>query len=264
MVWYILLFVVLLWGLGNLFTALLQDYFIFRPQRLSEDYRFAFAHACEEIWVPDVAHGRIHGLWFRRSGARGVVMYCHGNSGSVARWGHLYHFFFRFNYDFFVYDYRGYGKSRGRRSQELLYEDALSVYRFLEAQYGEARIVLFGRSLGSAFASFLAGRRRPRLLILETPFASMVKLFFTYYPFLPPVFWFKYRFNNRKHLRNTRCPVLILQGTNDLVVPLRCAGELSQELKPRDEFVTIEKGRHNDLIIYDIYNQKIAEFLERL
>ena len=258
---YGLLLVFGLLVMGNLFTGVWQDYFIFRPRRLPEDHRFRFEHPWEEFTVPAARGGRLHGLRFRRAGSKGVVLYCHGNAGSVARWGHYHQYFFRFGYDFVVYDYRGFGKSKGMRREGLLYEDAFAVYEWVRARYSAQEIILFGRSLGSTFATRLAAGVPARLLILETPFAGMVDLFYTYYPFLPRLFRFKYRFENLDYLRRVTMPVFIFQGTNDYIVPMRCAGKLRAALKPGDAFITVEKGRHNDLIIYDLYNQKMRQIL---
>lgn len=263
-IFYILLVLAGLLVLGNVFTYPLQGLFIFRPRRLAKDYRFRFEAPFEEITLP-VRHGHLNALWFRRpEGApEGVVLYFHGNSANLVRWGNLYHYFFRKGYDFFVYDYRGFGKSRGRRSEGLLYEDAREVYRHVRQYYAPDRIVLFGRSLGTAFACRLAAEEPARLLILETPFAGMRDLFYTYYPLLPRLFLFKYRLANRPYLGKVACPVVIFQGTADRVVPYTSAVQLQPLLKEGDVFVTIPMGRHNDLMIYEAYQRKMDAILVR-
>lgn len=250
-----------LWLLGNLLTTVGQDYFIFRPTRLRARESLHFAEQPQEVWLSTPARGRIHALWFRRPDSEGVVLYFHGNSGNVARWGHLHHYFRRFDYDFFVFDYRGFGKSRGKQNEALLQADAEAVYAYLRRYYPASCIVIFGRSIGSGPASYLASRAPARQLILETPFDSMPGLFYSYYPFLPRVFAFKYRFRNDRYLLRVQCPVLILQGQKDKVVPYTCAERLRPRLKASDEFIRIPEGRHNDLLIYDIYNQKMRNWL---
>lgn len=247
--------------LGNLSTYYFQDFFIFRPKRMGEGQEMQFGHPFEEVVMQGRQGGRLYGAWFRRPASRGVVLYFHGNSGNLQRWGNLYHYFFRLEYDFFIYDYRGFGRSQGRCSEALFHEDARKFYDYLLAFYPPEKIVIFGRSIGTAFASRLAAEVPARTLVLETPFASMPDLFYTYYPFLPRLFLFKYRLDNLQNLPKVKSPVFIFQGTDDRIVPYASAEKLKSVLKPEDYFFTIEMGRHNDLMIYEVYNEKMQEIL---
>lgn len=262
---YLFAGVILFIGLGNLFTYVLQASFIFVPRRLDRDYRYCFDEPFEELNIP-VRRGEINALWFRREaaggGSRPVILYCHGNSGNLVRWGNLYRFFYGHGCDFFVFDYRGFGKSFGPRNEALMHEDAMEAYRFVRRFYDPEQIIIFGRSMGSAFACRLAADAPARMLILETPFAGLPELFYTYYPFLPKVFLFRYRFANRRYLEQVSCPVFIFQGTDDWTVPFRCASQLRGALKAGDEFITVEMGRHNDLMIYETYHLKMEEILK--
>lgn len=250
--------------LGNVFTYLLQDLFIFQPDRLPLHYSYQFEADWKEINLSGRRKATLNALWFRLPRGRirrGVVLYFHGNSGNLSRWGNLYHFFFRYGYDFFVFDYRGFGKSRGTRNETLLYDDARLMYEYLRRFYPPEKIVIFGRSIGSAMACRLASEKPARSLILETPFAGMRDLFYTYYPFLPRLFLFKYVFPNRQYLRRVSSPVYIFQGTADFIVPERSAARLKPALKPGDRFIRIETGRHNDLMIYEKYHRQMEEIL---
>ncbi len=253
-----------LWGLGNLCTGPLQHWFIFRPTRLDQGYKFIFEAGYEELFIETPDGGRLNALWFRTDSVpRGVVLYFHGNAGDLQRWGHLHQFFRRQGYDFLVYDYRGYGKSTGKRSQAIMYEDALAMYRFVRQHYPPEKILLYGRSLGTTFASRVAATEQAKMLILETPFYSMTNLFYTYYPFLPHIFFFRYTFPSNEHLQKVHMPIVIFQGTDDLVVPYRCSARLKPLLKDEDTFFTIPGGGHNNLLFYDIYNLKMEEILSQ-
>lgn len=258
----IALLLLFFWLMGNLFTLQWQDYFIFRPQKLPIDYEYAFEAPFNEIFLDIPDGGRLNALWFKQINAKGVILFFHGNAGSLARWGHLHHIFHQLGYDYFVYDYRGYGKSTGKRTEQFLYEDALTVFEYAKQFYAEDQIVLFGRSMGSAFASRVAAVGKVKMVILETPFYSMRRLFYSYYPFLPHVFFFKYHFSNHHYLRKVECPIYIFQGTRDWVVPYKCAARLKKHLKPTDKFITVPGGSHNNLLFYDIYNRKLQEFLQ--
>lgn len=250
--------------LGNLFTGVIQEYFIFRPERLPQSYSFVFQRPYEELFISTPGKGRLNALWFRQDQqpkARGVILYFHGNSGSLRRWGHLHYFFTQFGYDFFTFDYRGYGKSTGLRTEALMYEDAQAIYDFIRRHYPPEEIVIFGRSLGSSFATWLGKHAEARLVILETPFASMRHLFRAYFPFLPPVFQFKFLFPNYRWLKKVPMPVYIFQGDEDLVVPFKVAAALKSSLKPGDRFIKIDGGSHNNLLYYDKYVFEMKKIL---
>lgn len=252
------------WALGNVFTYWLQDWFIFLPKKLPDDHVFQFKTSFEEHFLTTPDGGRINFLWFRSAdkiSSKGLVFYHHGNKGNLRRWGHYYHFFKKMDFDFVVYDYRGYGKSKGLRNEENMYSDARALFDLLTRTYPPEKIVLYGRSLGSAFASRLAAERPCRQLILETPFSGMRSLFYTYYPVLPRFFVFKYHFPNREHLRKATCPVLVFHGTSDWVVPYRCAAKLKSALKPGDEFITLSGARHHNVMHFDTYLQKMEQVL---
>lgn len=239
----------------------MQDYFIFRPKKLKLDFSYPYETSFQEVFIETPKNGKINALWFQKEKSKGVVLYFHGNAGSLERWGHLYHYFHRLGYDYFVYDYRGYGKSTGKRTEALMYQDALAMLEYLKNYYTIEQIIVFGRSLGSAFASRVAASNPVKALILETPFYSMYNLFYTYYPFLPRFFFFKYPFHNTRYLEKVQCPIYIFQGTNDWVVPYKCAVRLKKSLKLQDEFITIPGGSHNNLLFYDLYNRKMEEIL---
>jgi pimeloyl-ACP methyl ester carboxylesterase len=261
---YLLLGLLLTYGVGLLFTTVLQDFFIFRPEKLAKDFQFTFERPFQDVWLEGKKQGRINGVWFRQEEGKkrkGVILYFHGNRGSLKRWGHLYHFFFRFGYDFFTIDYRGYGKSKGKRTERLMYDDAQLAYDFIRQHYQPEEIILFGRSLGASFASRLSAEVEARLVILETPFASMVDLFYGYFPIFPKIFLFKYRFLNFQYLAKTSLPVYIFHGTSDLVVPYSVAAKLKPVLKAADQFYTVESGGHNNLLFFDLYNLEMKKIL---
>ena len=145
----------------------------------------------------------------------------------------------------------------------LMYQDAERAYQFVSEHYAAEQIILHGRSLGSAFALHVAAREKVQALVLETPFSSMEDLFYAYFPFLPRVFPFSYRFQNRQNLKKTQCPVYLFHGTDDWVVPYRVAYKLIPYLKDSDRFFTITGGGHNDLLYFDQYQEEMAWILKK-
>lgn len=247
------------------FTDFLLKKALFRPVKLAADYRFQFEAPFQELWLDTPDGQRLHALSFEaeKRPARGVVLYFHGNRDNLQRWGAKHMTFTKTGFDFVAPDYRGYGKSSGEPDEQRLYEDAELVYERLLERYPAERIILYGRSLGSGMACWLAARRPARMLILETPFNNIKGLISTHLhkaelPIEPHI-----RFPNDEHLLQASMPILIFHGTRDRVVPYASAAGLQAGLKPGDLFVTIEGGSHNNLEEFDTYRGMLAAWLNR-
>ncbi|TNF48722.1 MAG: alpha/beta fold hydrolase [Bacteroidetes bacterium] len=255
-----------LWAVGFLFTFLLQDLFIFRPIKLKQDHQFSFELEYSEHFLESESNGKINLLFFRdETKKRKLILYLHGNSGNLQKWGELCQFFNEYDHDFLTYDYRGFGKSKGKRTESLFHEDAQHVYDFALNYYSPQNIIIFGRSMGSGPACKLAANNPHRLLILETPYYSIIDLFKTYYPFIPvSLLRFKYEFRNDLEVQKISGPIYIFQGKNDYVVPYRCAVKLKQHFQhPESEFIYFPTGTHSNLSEFKQYHQKISEIFDR-
>lgn len=248
--------------IGNLFTYPLQHFFIMQPETLPQDHQYRLNHPFDEVNIPVSHGGNINAIHFKVEHPKGVVLYFHGNAGSLARWGHLHGDFTGRGYDLLIIDYRGYGKSTGPQNQQILYNDAVAVYEWLNQRFEAEDIIIYGRSMGSAMACYAAANVDAKMLILETPFSSMKNLFYTYYKFMPKLFVFKYPFHNDQYLQQVKYPITIFQGTEDWVVPHSNASQLIPLLKESDTFVTIEGATHNDVGQYPLYQQKMDELLQ--
>ena len=252
--------VIVILMIGNLFTAVLQDFFLFRPRKLDNDYEFQFESEFEELFFDTPDGARINALWFKKKNnlSKRVVLYFHGNSGDLSRWGKLHHTYQKYGCDFFVYDYRGFGKSKGNRAGEAsFHDDAEHLYRFLLKYYKPDQFVIIGRSLGTGVATRLASKHQPSLVILETPYHSIKNLFYTYYPFLPRWFAFKFRFENHKYISEIKSSVYIIHGDKDIVIPYRCAVRLKLYLQGENNFILIKGAKHNNLFLYKEYNNAL-------
>lgn len=250
-------------AIGNVFTLIVQDWFIFRPIRHRLDFKFQFECEFEEVFMKGHEGGKLHGIHFKTPNTirKGVILFFHGNSASVDAWGEVYHDFIPEGWDVFLMDYRGYGKSRGKRSESNFYLDAQEAWTHVHKEFPAEQIIIYGRSLGTAMATNLATRVQAQRVILETPFFSMVDLFYTYYPFFPKWFLFKYRFPNGRHLEEIPSPVTVYHGTKDRVVPYKCGLRLKKYMKEEDEFVTIFDGGHNDLGKFQAYRDHLRQLL---
>ncbi|MBL7951607.1 MAG: alpha/beta fold hydrolase [Flavobacteriales bacterium] len=246
-----------------LFYALFQERFIFIRFRTARSYTYKFSGVFEERFIRPAADVELHAVHFKAEAPKGVVLYFHGNTGSVRRWGKYAQRFVRSGYDVLLPDPRGYGKSRGALSEQALHADAALWYEELLKVWPEKDIVIFGRSLGSGLATPLAAQRSPRMLILETPFANLYEVATNYLPILPYRLLLRYPFRNDKAIKRINCPVYILHGKFDAVVPYASALRL-YSLTPSHvhrEMITFPKGHHSDLPRFPRYQRFVQRVL---
>jgi len=239
-----------------------QDFIIFQPQRLPSDYAFRFEDPYEEVWLNSSDGVKINGLFFdsEQKENKKVVLYLHGNSDNLQRWAAYHRDFTRRGYDFLAIDYRGYGKSEGHPDEEGLYKDAMAAYRYLLKSYAPDQIYLFGRSLGTGVAAYLASEKEAAMLLLETPYYSMKDIFKRQAPFLYLPFPLRSEFPLHRYVEKMEEPVYIFHGTADEIVPYSSAAAIKPTLSSENNFLTIPGGRHRGLSDYGAYQ----EYLDRI
>jgi len=255
-----LVFVYLL-GFGLLY--LVQERFIFLDDELPQDYQFEYDVPFEEFNLEGEKEGRLNALHFTVDQPKGVILYFHGNRGNLTRWGEIVVPFTQFGYDVLVMDYRGFGKSTGKRNQSLLISDAQLFFDWCKERYGREGIVLYGRSLGTGLAAYLAGRFEVDQVILETPYYSLAEAAQRFYPIYPSRLALRYNFKSYKYLETATSPITIIHGTEDSVVPYEQGKALSEHLKGQKvNMVTIEGGEHRNLATFDVFWDKISQALK--
>lgn len=261
-----LLLVLLAYAGVCLFYWWFQERFIFVRFRLPDEHVFRFKHGrpFEEVWIDGADGARLHALCFKADRPRGAVLYFHGNTGSLRRWGKRATRFTALDHDVLMPDYRGYGKSRGRLSEEALHDDAARWYAWLAARTPEARVVIYGRSLGTGIAVPVAARNTPRALVLESPYANFTDVARHYLSILPYRWLLRYRFRSDKAMRRVRCPVYIFHGKRDPIVPYGSALKLyaSVPAEVHREMIGFAKGYHSDLAGYARFKRKLRDILE--
>jgi len=232
----------------------LQDRFVFQTKKLSKNYTFTFDQPFEEYFIA-AGDDTLNVLLFRTTQpAKGLILYFHGNADNLQRWGNYAIDFTSLSYDILMLDYRGYGKSTGTPSETILYSDAQVVLTWVQSNIPYSKLILYGRSLGSAVASHLATTTNPDLLMLETPFDELNSALYT--------FSSRYTFPTKDFMPKVICKKVIIHGTSDWVVPLSSALRLKPLLKDGDQFVIIEGGSHNNLRDFDKYHKTLKEVLK--
>jgi len=239
-----------------------QEKLIFFPEKLNRDYQFQFDQAFTEINIRNKKGRLLNGLLFTTDSAKGLIFYLHGNAGSVNSWGEVANRYTALNYDVFILDYPGYGKSEGSiNSQEQLFEDIQSAYDQLKKKYNEGNIVVLGYSIGTGPASKLASTNHPKLLILQAPYYSLTDVMRKTYPIIP-TFLLKYKFNTNEYLKNCRMPVVIFHGDQDEVIYYNSSLKLKQEFKATDTLITLRGQAHNGMTDNPQYTVAIQAILK--
>lgn len=239
----------------------LQEKLMFLPTTLEQNYQYQFEKPFEELFFKTEEDAIINALHFKTENPKGVILYFHGNAGDLSRWGIITEYFVERSYDVLVMDYRTYGKSSGKLSEEAFYNDAQYCYDYLLKDYSENEITLYGRSLGTGIASYLASENTPKQLILETPYYSIEDIANHRFPFFPIKQLLKYRFPTFQYLKKAACPITIIHGTEDNVVPYSSAKKLSEMKIDNLDFITVENGNHNNLVEFEDYHLAIDRAL---
>lgn len=180
-------------------------------------------------------------------GGKPVVLYFHGNGGSLAYRRERFIALEQAGFGLVALSYRGYGGSSGTPSEEGLIADARAAYEFALARYPASQIALWGESLGGAVAIALAAEKPVARIVLEAPFTSVEELASSIYWFVPVRLLLKDRFRSDLRVAKVKAPVLILHGVQDRVVPFRYGERLFSLIPGEKKLVKFDDGDHNDL-----------------
>jgi hypothetical protein len=240
----------------------LQDYFLFKPEKLPKDFQFYYDNQeIEEYNVETRDGATINGLRFKSRDPKGVVFYLKGNSRSIKGWGKFAVDFTRHGYDVIMVDYRGFGKSTGRRTQKAIKRDMQVVYNKIKEKVSEKYIILYGRSMGSGFAAKLASMNSPRMLILDAPYYSLSKVAKKFIPFMPLSLLIKFPMPTYKWLKYVNCPIHIIHGTDDRLIPYKTSVKLSKIKPELSKLYTVIGGGHKDLNNFESYHSMLEEII---
>lgn len=241
----------------------LQEKLIFLPTELEQDYSYSFPETHQEFFLTTVDGGKLNAIHFKKERPKGLILYFHGNAGNLTRWGTITSIFVEKGYDVIVMDYRTYGKSTGKLSEQALYDDAQLFYDYALKQYEEDAITVYGRSLGTGIATNLASRNNPKSLILETPYFNLMDVAKNRFSFLPLKWLLKYQFLSSEYIQKVNCPIAIFHGTDDRVVPYASGVMLYESILVKDKkMYTIAGGHHNNLVEFETYLNGIDAVLK--
>ncbi len=247
--------------------SLLQERLIFvAGRKLKRDAKIGLDAEFEEEFLQVNFGGEIHYIHIKTPHPKGAILYFHGNTGNVNRWGEIAKPLTRFGMDVYLPDYRGYGKSTGERSQEILFADAVAMFDKLAETIDPELIFVYGRSLGSAFATHVGSCRSCAGVVLETPFSNMLDVAYHHSLHLVPMKWLlRYPLRNDLKIKLVESPVLMIHGTKDRLVPYKCSRALYRqaEMSGNVSFLTIPGGGHGNLADFPEMERELAQFFSK-
>jgi len=237
--------------LGVLFCLLypsIEDFFVFFPDRPFRATPADWGLNVEEVSFEAEDGMRLHGWFFSLDNNAPIILFSHGNAGNISHRLENVKLLLDQGLRVFIYDYRGYGRSRGRPSEKGIYQDGLAAYDYLirRKRISPDSIISFGRSLGAAAAIEIAMRREVRSLIIESAFTStrdMAKQMFPFqllWPALPA------NYNNLKKIKSIYVPKFIIHGEADELVPFSMGQRLYGAAPAPKFFYPIPRAGHND------------------
>ena len=263
--WKGLRIVILVYCVIGILLYYLQDYILFHPVQVNKTKTYGFSIPHKEVNIPYSVNSTINIVQFLvpDSSVKGVVLYFHGNKKNISWYSKFAPYFTKSNYEVWMIDYPGFGKSTGVFSEDKLYDWALTLYKLARAYYSPDSIVIYGKSMGTGIAAQLASIRDCRYLILETPYYDLPSIVNNYLPVYPVNRMIHYKLPTWKYLQDVTAPVTIFHGTGDWVIPLRNATRLRHFLKTTDDFISIPGGSHNDLFRFPLVTKKLDSLLKR-
>ncbi|EKU12508.1 alpha/beta hydrolase [Campylobacter showae] len=252
-----------------------QERLIFFPSKLEPNHEFSFDQPFEEIrldangtWISGLkflAQSRDGGQIYsdangKRKAKNGAVIFFHGNAGNLQGWGKYAQHFTDLGYDFYLFDYRGYGKSGGKiSSQEQLYADADLMMEPVLREYYAGEIAVIGYSVGSGLAARTAQKYGAKRLVLIAPYFSLEDLAREKMPFVPK-FLIKYKIPTFEFVGDFGGPVTIFHGEHDELIGVDNSRRLLKFLKLGDKIYELNAG-HNDILALGELWGKLGEKL---
>lgn len=246
----------------SVLAYLVQEKLIFKPEKLKHDFQFTYDIPFDELFFEPAPGVRINGLHFYRTEPKGLILYLHGNTRSIKGWAKYAKDFYRYDYDVVLVDYRGFGKSTGKRTEKDMLNDMQHVYEKLCEKYQQHHILVYGRSMGSGFAAKLASDNQPRYLILDAPYYSFKKVVERFLPILPIKFVLRFHLRTDKWIQKVNCHTYIIHGTKDRLIPIQHSEKLRGFNPHKITLIRIDGGGHNNLPSFPEYHNFVRDILK--
>jgi fermentation-respiration switch protein FrsA (DUF1100 family) len=237
-----------------LFAVFLSESMIFQPHPSS------YRDTAEVLKITTSNGNKISAVYLPNPSAKFTLLVSHGNAEDIGDDRYWLEELRRAGFSVFAFDYEGYGTSQGKATEKSVYQDEAAAYDYLAINLKTPpdHIVIFGRSVGSAPATYIAARRPAAGLILQSPFVSAFRVL-TRVPLLP----FD-KFPNYKNIRHVHCPVLIMHSHGDTVIAAWHGRKLFDLANEPKQFFWTQTADHNDMEMAAGYTEALKSFAASL
>ena len=262
------LYTLLFLAVGALALFLLRGVFFRQMLYPAPDFPVpAPPEGLEEIYLPLGEGASAHGWFHQEPGADIALVILHGNGenlGTMA-FGGLFETFEELDVSFLALDYPGYGQSQGRSSRASAVAATTAALEWMGQKNPDAKIVLWGWSLGAAVA-LQAAPEAPRLdgLALFSPWSSLAAVAQEHFPAWLVRLGLLERYNSLAAAGRIHCPTLVIHGRLDRIIPAHHGAEVASRLTARHRFQEIPEAGHNDLLAHPRVWEELKRFLESL
>ena len=240
---------------------------VFIPYREMDGTPAGLRLGFEDVTFAAADGVKLNGWYVPRPGTKLTVLFCHGNAGNIGNRLEKLFILHDLGVNVFLFDYRGYGRSEGRPSEQGTYNDALAAYDWLRREKSVApeHLVVQGESLGCAVAVELARQRPVGGLVLESAFASVPEMARAVYPWLPLHLLCRIRYDSLAKIGAVKAPLLSLHSREDDIVPFSQAERLFAAAPGPKKLVEL-RGSHNDgfAVSEKVYRAALNEFFRSL
>ena len=262
LIWFLSMLIVVYSGY-HVAYIFFQRKFIFRPQKLPSDFKFTCHAPLKEINLRSEDGENLNAVFISQDPGKEIILYFHGNMHHLQQYLPYTIKFTELGYSILMPDYRGFGKSTGELTEKKFYEDALLMYDWLKKSFPDQRIIVYGRSLGTGAGAYVAAHRDCTQLILEAPYYNMYDVSRSYGLMLPTGKYLPFGLRTDLLLKEVKCPITIIHGMADTIVPLSSSKKLKWLLKKGDQFFEIQKGTHNNMEQLPDYHQAMENVIGR-
>ena len=265
----VLKFFLYLLGTGFLFVLFvwyLEKVSVFYPSKNIVSTPAQLGLSYEDVFILTEDKVRIHGWWIPYPQAKDTVLIFHGNAGNIGDRPRKINIFNSLRVNTFVIDYRGYGKSEGKPTEQGIYLDALAAYDYLvkKQNVSASNVIVYGVSLGGAVAVDLASKRPVKAIIIDSSFTQAKDIAKIIYPFVPS-FLMQTKLDSLSKITSIHAPKLFFHSTEDQTVPIRLGKSLYEAAPPPKEFIELcgghDEGHDASL---NIFVEALANFIQKI
>lgn len=237
-----------------------QNQILFPSPKTPTEKKFEFSMPFEEVWI-DAGTAKLHGLYFKAETSRGLIVFFHGNAEKAEEFADSAPEFTSQGYDYFIPDYRGYGKSTGKIiSEEQFLSDIDRLFKWALSKYSADKIILGGRSLGAVPAAYLAAKHRVKRTVLIAPFFNVAAMADIRYPIFPKRL-VRYQFRNNLWVSQIRGEIDFIHGTDDKTIPLEQSRRLFELAQGWKQYFLVPGAGHNNLQDFSLYHEILFSLL---